>query len=100
MPQPRPVPVDDDCALVADDRVVKPGRRERPAHRLHHATGDDDDVQPVLVRTPQRGQRSRLEDAVAPDERAVEVGRDDLDRERKVVWKLQPLGLPPVAFTT
>jgi hypothetical protein len=68
---------------------------------LHHAPGDDDHVQTRGVRKPERGERARLEDAVPPDERPVEVGRDDLDVVRERCGKLdQPFGLPPVAFTT
>jgi hypothetical protein len=53
------------------------------------------------VRQPQRGKGARLEDAVTPDERAVEIGRDDLDVARKVFGELdQPFASPPVAFTT
>jgi hypothetical protein len=40
-------------------------------------------VQSRLVRALQRGERARAKDAVVPDERAVEVGRDDLDVARK-----------------
>jgi hypothetical protein len=54
-----------------------------------------------LVRQPQRGKGARLEDAVTPDERAVEIGRDDLDVAWKVFGELdQPFASPPVAFTT
>ena len=77
-----------------------PARGDRVPHRLHHPSGDDDDVQPRRVRPAQRSERTRLQNAVVPDERAVEVGRDDLEVAREVRGKDQPFGLPPVAFTT
>ena len=102
MPEPRAVPVDDDRALVADQRIVEPGRRERTLHRLHHAAGDDDDVQTGVVRASERRDRARLQDAVLPDEGPVEVGRDDANvaRERCGKVQAQPFGLPPDALTT
>jgi hypothetical protein len=57
-------------------------------------------MQPRRVCALQRGERARLQDAVAPDQRAVEVGRDDLDVAREVCGEVYPLGLPPVALTT
>jgi len=59
-------------------------------------------VQSRLVRALQRGERAPAKDAVVPDERAVEVGRDDANVVRKAGGKgeAQPFGLPPVALTT
>jgi hypothetical protein len=59
-------------------------------------------VQAGVVRAAERGERPRPEDAVVPDQRAVEVARDDPDVAREAFGKLeaQPFGLPPVAFTT
>jgi hypothetical protein len=68
---------------------------------LHHPAGDDDHVQAGVARVVQRLQRARRQRPVLPDERAVEIRRDDVDVPREVVRKLdQPFGLPPVAFTT
>ncbi len=100
--EPPPVAICDDCALVADHRIAQARGLERAAHRLEHAPGDDDDVQTGVVRTAQRRDRARLQDAVLPDERPVEVGRDDADvvRERCGKLQAQPFGLPPDALTT
>ena len=102
MPQPVALRVGDNGALVADHRLAELGRLEEATHRLHHATGDDDHVQPGVARVAQRLQRARTECAVLPDERPVEVGRDDLEVAREVVGELeaQPFELPPVVFTT
>jgi hypothetical protein len=68
---------------------------------VHHPAGDDDHMQPGVARVAQRLQRARTQRSVLPDERAVEVRRDDFDVPRKVVGEVdQPFGLPPVAFTT
>jgi hypothetical protein len=71
-------------------------------HRPEHTSGDDDHVQAGIVRAAQRRDRPRLQDAVLPDERPVEVGRDDADvaRERCRKLQAQPFASPPDAFTT
>ena len=101
MPQPLPGGVGHDGALVADDRLVERSRLEEPPHRLHHSTGDDDHVETGGACGAKRVHGPRLQLAV-PHQRAVEVGRDDLDVAREVVGERerQPDGLPPVAFTT
>jgi len=78
------------------------GRLEEAAHGLDHPARDHDHVQPGVARVAQRLQRPRPQRSVLPDERAVEVRRDDVDVPRKVFGELeaQPFGLPPVAFTT
>jgi len=49
-------------------------------------------VQPGIARALERADRARAEDALLPDECAVEVGRDDGDVARKAGRKLdQPL---------
>ena len=101
VPQPVPVGVGDDGALVADDRRVEVRRLERLPHGLDHASGHDDDRNPGRLRTRKRRERARVERAVLPHERAVEVGRDDVDVAGEVLGEEdQPAGLPPVAFTT
>ena len=94
--------VDDDRALITDQWLVEPCRLERSAHRSDHPPGDHDHVEACLVRAPESRDRSRPENAVLPDERAVEVGRDDADvmRERCRKLQAQPFGLPPDALTT
>jgi hypothetical protein len=58
-------------------------------------------VQPRVARVVQRLQGARPQRSVLPDERAVEVRRDDVEVAREVVGEPdQPFGLPPVAFTT
>ena len=101
MAQPLPVGVRDDGALVADDGLVEGRRLEEPAHRLHHPSGDDDHVETGGACGAQRVHGPRAQLAV-PHERAVEIGRDDLNVAGEVVGKRerQPDGLPPVAFTT
>jgi hypothetical protein len=41
-------------------------------------------VQSRVARALERAQRARAQDAVLPDQRAVEVGRDDVDVTREV----------------
>jgi hypothetical protein len=57
-------------------------------------------VQTGVASVAQRLQGARPECAVLPDERPVEVGRDDVDIAREIRRKDQPFGLPPVAYTT
>jgi hypothetical protein len=54
------------------------GWLEETAHGLHHPAGHDDHVQPGVTRVVQRLQRARPQRSVLPDERAVEVRRDDV----------------------
>jgi hypothetical protein len=42
------------------------------------------------LRAGEGGDRARPEDAVAGDQRAVEVARDRGDRVRERVWEFQP----------
>jgi len=77
------------------------GWLEETAHGLHHPAGHDDHVQPGVTRVVQRLQRARPQRSVLPDERAVEVRRDDVEVAREILGEVdQPFGLPPVAFTT
>jgi hypothetical protein len=46
-------------------------------------------VQPGVAGALERVQRARPEDALLPDERSVEVGRDDRRVAREVVGKLE-----------
>jgi hypothetical protein len=85
VPEPLPVRVRDDGALVTDHRLVQLGRLEEAAHRLHHPAGDDDHVQPGVARLVQRLQGARPQRSVLPDEGAVEVRRDDVQVAREVV---------------
>jgi hypothetical protein len=58
-------------------------------------------VDPGVTRVVKRLQRARLQRSVLPDERAVEVRRNDVDVPREILGEVdQPFGLPPVAFTT
>jgi hypothetical protein len=58
-------------------------------------------VQPGVARVAKRLQRARTQRSVVPDERAVEVRRNDVDVPRELRREVdQPFGLPPVAFTT
>ena len=102
VPQPVPLAVGDDGALVADHRIVERRRLDRAPNRLRHPAGDDDHVQARLLRARERGQRALLQLAVHPRQRAVEVARDDADVAREVVGEreAQPFGLPPVVLTT
>jgi hypothetical protein len=80
---------------------VQLGRLQETANGLHHPAGDHDHVQPGVAGVVQCLQRPRPQRSVLPDERAVEVRRDDVDVPREISRKLdQPFGLPPVAFTT
>jgi hypothetical protein len=87
---------------------MKLGGLEEAAHGLHHPARHDDHVQARVARIVQRLQGARPQRSVLPDERAVEVRRDDVDvpreirREDQAVSRGfdQPFGLPPVAFTT
>jgi hypothetical protein len=51
---------------------------------LHHAARDDDHVKAGVARVVQRLQRARPQLSVFPDERAVEVRRDDVDAQGEV----------------
>jgi len=57
-------------------------------HGLVHPSGHDDDVQAGVARALERADRPRPEDAFVPDERAVEIGRDDRDVARESGRKL------------
>jgi len=85
VPEPGAIAADDHGALVTDQRIVKAGGLEGELHRPHHAPGDDNHVKTGVVGASQRRDRPRPQDAVLPDERAVEVGRDDAYVARKVV---------------
>ena len=69
----------DDRALVADDRLVDTGRVDVRLHRLEHAPGDDDDVDPLGPHPGDRLARARPELDVLRDQRAVEVAGERLD---------------------
>ena len=64
---------------------ARPGRLEHAAQRLHHPAGDDDHAQARVARAGERGQRPRPQHVVLPDQRVVEVGRDDVDVAREAV---------------
>jgi hypothetical protein len=58
-------------------------------------------VQTRGVRALESVQGARLQPAVIPHERAVEIGRDDAQALRERCRKLdQPFGFPPDALTT
>ena len=82
----------DDGALVADDRIVDPGLERIAPHRLEHAAGDDDDVNTLRADRGDRRLRSRPQQHVLGDQRAIEVAGDRRQVAREVVRELQPFG--------
>src|SRR5262249_59696983 len=74
---------------------------DRLADRPDHPTGDHDHVQPGGLRSLQGRDRPLAEEALLPDQGAIEVRREYRDVARKACRELdQPFGLPPVALTT
>jgi hypothetical protein len=61
------------------------GGLEHAAERLDHPPGHDDHRDAGVARARERRQRARLQDAVAPGQRVVEVGRDDVDLAGEVL---------------
>ncbi len=76
--------VGDDGALVADDRIGDPGRERVAAHRLEHAAGDEQDVDPRRTGCRDRVAGPRTQHGVLADQRAVEVARERLHVAREV----------------
>ena len=76
--------VGDDGSLVADDWVFEPCLLEVREHRAVHAPGGDDDTDSGRARAGDRLQGARPQEAVFPDQRPVEVAREDLDVRRKL----------------
>jgi hypothetical protein len=64
---------------------------------LHHAAGDDHDGQPRLGGSREHAKRARSHHAVLPDQRVVEVRRDDAGVVREPCGKVDQ---PPEAWTT
>ena len=78
--------VGDQCALVADDRL---GPGEVGAHRLEHASGDDDHVRAARPGSSERRARARPQHVVLRDQRPVEVARHRRDLGGEAGGELQ-----------
>ena len=82
--------IDDGGALVADQRLLDPGRLRVGERRAEHPSGRDHDVDPGRARGLNRCDRARGEDAVVREQRAIEVGRERGDLTGEVGWEVQP----------
>ena len=82
--------IDDGRALVADQRILDPGRLSVRQRRAEHPPGRDHDVDPGRPGGPDRCDRARRKDAVVREQRAIEVGRERGDLTGEVGWEVQP----------
>jgi hypothetical protein len=93
--------IGDECALVADDRILEARCLEIGAHRLKHPAGDDDHVGTCGAHQPDSLARPRPELTVGRDQRTVEVARERGDALRESLREAERYGaVPPVDFTT